>query len=276
MAKIPERITGAWLNSLPVEERIEVLRGPFGRRMHTWAASHVTYIRWASRMRFGEKINNGSIFFLDIGGDLFAVTARHVYDGYLADKQKYGRVTCYIENIEFDPEKRLRGYRDNIDIVTFNISYDELRTVAKQAIVSEASAWPPPHPISGQTSIIAGFPAASRLWVNWRSISFGLYIASPRINSVSDRQITCPLEREFWVDTMGRGLPPKGFDLGGISGGPLLMPMDTDGSWNLYLGGVISEAPSKDFETVVSVPAHFIAADGKINDERSSPIRHVV
>jgi hypothetical protein len=76
---------------------------------------------------------------------------------------------------------------------------------------------------------------------------------------------------------MGNGLPPQGFDLGGISGGPLLIPMDTDGVWNFYLGGVISEAhTSRAYETVVSVPAHFIAEDGTIRAEGSIPVRHAI
>lgn len=277
MIELPEQITGRWLNDLSVEDRKKILRGPFGKRMHAWAGSYVTYIRWATDMMFGRRINNGSIFFLDVGGRLLAVTARHVYDAYLTAMQKYRRVTCHVENIEFNPERRLRGYRANVDIVTFDFTYEELMKIGKQALVVAADAWPPPHPVSGQAAILAGFPAAARIWINRRSISFGLYIASPRINSVSDQQITCPLEREFWIDIMGRGLPPRGFDLGGASGGPLFMPMDNDGLWNLYLAGVISEAKtSMDYETVVSVPAHFIAADGSINDERSAPIRHVV
>jgi hypothetical protein len=142
--------------------------------------------------------------------------------------------------------------------------------------VADPAAWPPPHPFPGQTAFLAGFPGRSRLWLNFSSISFGLYVAAPRINSASDRQITCPFEREYWIDPTGHGLPPRGFDLGGISGGPMLIPMDTNGVWNVYLGGVISEAHSRDYESVVSVPAHFISWNGTIQQEGSAPIRHAV
>ena len=276
MIKIPDQITGSWLNSLSVEDRKVVLAGPFSQRMHAWAGSHVTFIRWATGMMFGTRINNGSIFFLDIGGKLFAVTARHVYDAYMLAKKNYKRVICHVGNLEFNPERRLVGYDSSIDIVTFDFTYDELATTGKQAIVVASGTWPPPHPMSGQAALLAGFPAASRLWINRRAISFGLYVASPMINSVSDAQVTCPLERDFWIEATGRHLPPRGFDLGGASGGPLFLPMDKDGLWDLYLGGVISEAKaSMDYETVVCVPAHFIAADGSIN-RRSVPIKHVV
>jgi hypothetical protein len=277
VAEIPEQITGAWLNGLSPEQRIEVLRGPFGRRMHTWAGSHVTYIRWAATSPFGTRIRNGSMFFLDLGGRLLAITAAHVYREYLSTKRRNRRVACYVQNVEFDPELQLRGQRDGIDVVTFDFNYDDLTRIGKQALVAGDKSWPPPHPFSGQGAFLAGFPAASRLWIDWRSISFGLYVGSLRINTASDRQITCPFEREYWIDATGRGLTPRGFDLGGLSGGPLLIPMDVDGVWNFELGGIISEArTSVDYETVVSVPAHFIAPDGSINDELSAPVRHAV
>jgi hypothetical protein len=143
-----------------------------------------------------------------LGGRLLAVTAAHVYRGYLDAKLGARRVLCHIGNVEFDPERRLVGIGQNVDIVTFDFTYEELRRVGKQAlVVADAVLWPPPHPFSGQGAFLVGFPAASRLWLSWRAMSFGLYIGCPRINSVSDRQITCPFEREFWIDPVGRGLP---------------------------------------------------------------------
>jgi hypothetical protein len=246
--------------------------------MHTWAGSHVTFFRWATPSILGPRIRNGSAFFLDIGGRLLVVTAAHVYHGYREAKRKARRVRCHIGNAEFDPDDRLVGLGQNVDIATFDFTYDELRSVGKgkQAlVVADPASWPPPHPFSGQGAFLAGFPGASRLWLTSRSVSFGLYTASPRINSASDRQITCPSEREHWIDPMGHGLPPLGFDIGGISGGPLLIPMDIDGVWNFHLGGVISEAHTTGYETVVSVPAHFIASDGTIA-EQSAPVQHAI
>lgn len=274
-------ITAAALNALTVEQRIEVLRGPFGRQMHAWAGSYVTFFRWArqsslTRSVSGTTIRNGSVFFIDIGGKLLAITAAHVYRGFLESKRRATRSICQIENIEFDPEARLISLGDKIDIATFDFTYDELRKVGKQALTVQAESWPPPHPFSGQAAYFAGFPGVSRLWTDWRTISFGLYIASSPIGTASDSQITCPFEREFWIDASGHGLPPQGFDLGGVSGGPVLLPMEEDGAWTFHLGGVISEAQaSRDFETITATPAHFIAEDGRIR-EHSLPTRHAV
>jgi hypothetical protein len=277
IAEVPDQVTGGWLNSLPPERRIKFLQDGFGHRMNMWAAGHVSCIWFMERMLFGRsRVRNGSIFFLGLGDRLFAVTAAHVFDGYLAAKRKAPSTICRIGNLEFDPERRLVGRRPSIDIATFDFSYDELRAVQKQALLVDPNDWPPPHPFSGQGAIVSGFPGSLRLWTNWNAVNFGLYSGHLRINNASDRSITCPFEREYWIDTMGHGLPAEGLDLGGISGGPLLMPMETGGSWSLQLAGVVSEAPSGSFETVVSVPAHFIASDGTIYDERSAPVRHAV
>jgi hypothetical protein len=38
-------------------------------------------------------------------------------------------------------------------------------------------------------------------------------------------QLCCQFDRRYWVDIRGLGLPPVGYELGGISGGPMLQPI---------------------------------------------------
>jgi len=221
--------------------------------------------------------NNGSSFFLEIDDRLFAVTASHVYSGFLRGKEISGRnIKCKIGNLDFDPIARLRGHSVGVDIVTFDISKEELEVIGKQAIVSTSALWPPPHPFTGQTAMVAGFPGEGRLWLNQQSISFGLYIGRQPVGTASDHSITCPLEREHWIEVGGLRSMPEGSDLGGISGGPLLLPMEANGVWSLSLGGVISEAPAGLIETIVSVPSHFIGRDGGVLDRRSAPVKFAV
>ncbi|MDB5410119.1 MAG: serine recombinase [Rhodospirillales bacterium] len=54
----------------------------------------------------------------------------------------------------------------------------------------------------------------------------------------------------------------------------MMMPLEKNGSWSFHLAGVIAEFPSRALgvETVIAAPAHYIAADGSIN-ENSAPVR---
>jgi hypothetical protein len=256
------------LNAMSVEDRAKALDELFPA-MDRWAAQHISYFRWNRRtLIIGQTaMSNGSCFFIDFSGQLFLVTAAHVYDGYLADKGKSGaaNIICHVENMPFDPEARLRSYNRDLDIATFEFSYDDLIKMGKQAI--SGSPWPPPEPPQELAVWFGGFPGITRLWLRSNAISFGLCMGHVPITTVTDRQITCRFNREQFITAEGRRTGPPGMDLGGMSGGPLLLPLGTEeGEWHYCLGGVICEARSGvDFETVVAVRAHFINPDGSIS-----------
>ena len=271
------------LNSMSDAEKVELARSPFVRQLHATAGTLVTTIRWSYvHATLGtQRWRNGSAFFLDIDGRIIAITAAHVLRLYQEGKQMArGRIACQLGDLTFDPEARLIDVNDGIDIATFNVTADEFAQIGKQAFAVPASDWPPPHPATtrpgrpGLTGYFAGFPEDARLWINSWAMSFGLYVAGGPIGSATERQISMPFERQYWVDTLGLGFPPTGFDPGGISGGPMMMPLERDGVWSFHLAGVISEFPPSvlGVETVIAAPAHFIAADGRIN-ANSAPIR---
>jgi hypothetical protein len=87
------------------------------------------------------------------------------------------------------------------------------------------------------------------------------------MTGVTDRQITCRFDRKTWVKRPGVPLPAFGPDLGGISGGSVLLPLDNgQGVWDFYLAGIITQAHSSvDFETIISIRSHFINTDGTIS-----------
>jgi hypothetical protein len=67
------------------------------------------------------------------------------------------------------------------------------------------------------------------------------------------------------LDLGGSGLPPPGYDIGGVSGGPMLMPTLVEGGVIWRFAGVIIEAAAGTlFEQVVAVRAHYIHPDGRI------------
>lgn len=66
-------------------------------------------------------------------------------------------------------------------------------------------------------------------------INFGFHSGMTGAASVTNHQITVRFEREFMIDQHGTGLPPPGYGLGGISGGPLLAPDFRNGAWTWRL-----------------------------------------
>ena len=235
--------------------------------MQRWAASYITHFQWARQTPLGIIVNNGSCFFLDLRGNLFLITAAHVYRAFLKAKEKFGdRIECRVGHVPFDPQAHLRDHDQGMDISIFNFTYEELAKIdGKQAIAP--ADWPPPEPIPDCAAFLGGFPGEGRRWVRQNTLRFGLHICQTGITVVTDRQITCRFDRKNWIKPIGVPLPAFGADYGGISGGPVLLPLDDGhGVWDFYLVGIVTEArASVHYETVVAVRSHFINHDGTIS-----------
>jgi hypothetical protein len=106
--------------------------------------------------------------------------------------------------------------------------------MGKQAIAT--TPWPPPEPAETNAAFFGGFPGILRLWLRRNAVSFGLHLAQTPITTVTDRQITRRFNREDWIPVEGRRVPPPGTDLGGLSGGPVLLPLGTEeGVWHFEM-----------------------------------------
>ena len=142
---------------------------------------------------------------------------------------------CQIDNIPFDPAAKLRGYNRDLDIATFEFSYDDLIKMGKQAI--SGSPWPPPEHIpEGLAVWFGGFPGINRLWIGSNKMSLGISMGHVPITTVTLRQITCRFDREQFVSAENHRTAPSGFDMGGMSGGPLLLPYGNEvGEWYYWL-----------------------------------------
>jgi hypothetical protein len=269
------------LNAMTDDERKAFAEGPVAKTFLEVAGTNVTMLRWNYRhaVLASSEWRNGSAFFVDTGTRLIVVTAEHVYRAYLKarDNASKGSITCQLGNLLFKPEERLIDASQDLDIATFEISAEELIEVGKRAFTLGDGIWPPPHPgSSGLNAIVAGFPEKTTLWISPTGASFGMFLGAGPIGSHSDRQISMQIDRLAWIDTLKVGVPPPGFDFGGISGGPMMMVVERDRRWHHTLAGVVVEFPTSALgvETVVAVPAHFIAADGKLNSN-SAPTRFV-
>jgi hypothetical protein len=258
-----------WLNALSDAEKQSVAMSDFARSMHNAGGEHVAWLLWSAQDEDKPtplEYRQGSMFFLDCGRGPFAVTAGHVFGQFIRDREER-RVRGYqLGNIGFDLEERLIDWgRDKkIDIATFRITREEIAEIGKKVVAGTDGAWPPP-PNVNEVVYFGGFPGAERVEVATREFSFGLHSGMVPLTDMTEYQVCCRFDRRYWVDVRGLGLPPIGYDLGGVSGGPMLQPIYRDGLWGWRLVGVISEAITvEEFERITAVRAHFISPGGHI------------
>ena len=261
----PER-----LNAMSMAERTSDAVKAFSLRRHNDAAEHVLWWLWRRQTRGTPtplEPQQGSMFLLDCGRGAFAVTAAHVFDGFLGDRQTHRVRSCQIGNVGFNPEERLiaSGAQQGIDIATFRVTPEEIAATGKRTVRGADGVWPPP-PNIGEPVFFGGFPGAERVAVAPHEISFGLYGVMVPLTDFTEYQLCARMEPEYRVDVRDLGLPPEGYNLGGISGGPMLQPVFQDGRWGWRLAGVLSEAVAvQGFERITAVRAHFILPDGRLS-----------
>lgn len=262
--------TPEWLNTLRDDEKKIVAESAFARQMHDDGAAHIAWLFWRGERRIigaPPIVHGASAFLLDCGRGPFVVTAGHVYLQFLDDRRRSRRLSSQIGNVEFDLEDRLIdcGSERRIDIATFRIYTNEIKDLKNKVVIGTDGAWPsPPNP--GEIALFGGFLGTQRILVGPNEVSFGIHLAMTPVTDFTDQQIRCRLDRRFWVDTRGLGLPLPGFDLGGVSGGPLLVPIHVNDRWTWRLAGVVSEAQMhREYEAVIAERAHFILPNGKIN-----------
>lgn len=215
---------------------------------------------------FGDpKLNSawqGSIFFISIEEGIIGITADHVYQGYLDEKDKNQSIKCYIMQEVFDIENKLIDRNSKLDVATFTFTEIEIEKIARAVYRIEPKYWPVDPPIEGQEVIFAGYPGVDR-HIRGQVVDIGCHMALHRVQSISDKDISCVFEREYMVDALGHGLPqPKQF-LGGISGGPLFK-LITNGIERWELVGIVYEF-DQDNEILKARQTKYILPDGRID-----------
>lgn len=208
------------------------------------------------------------MFFLDAGEGVFAVTAGHVYQGYLEAKGIYPATYCQLWNMRFDPAARLIACQSDPetepDIATFQVTPQEVSRLGKMALTGSQSSWPPAPPEEGKGVFFAGFPSRERLQVSLNEINFGVFQGGLVATSVSERDILCYVEQEHLIDTPWfPGQASVDYDARGVSGAPLISLVDNYGVWSWRLGGVIYKAPEAG-GMLFAVRAEYILPDGTL------------
>ena len=242
------------------DEAIALLMGDFGPETLKTTARYVAPLFWQRPEKGHLRImRNGSIFFLRPESVSFAVTSNHVFQAYIRDRESTSNITCQIGDMTFSPEERLIESSDELDIATFRVSSSEVSQLNKM----ELTIWPPRVPEEGKGILFAGFPGHERFTLSSHEFSFGIYAALGTATSISDRDITCQFERENWIEISGFQVPPEGYDLGGMSGAPLLTVIERSDLWIWTLGGVIREF-NQPLEILRASRADRILPDGRL------------
>jgi hypothetical protein len=211
-------------------------------------------------------LRNGSAFLIDHGHGVLAITAGHVFREYCRAKRIARAIVCQLGNALFDPEESLIDCNDDLDIATFRVSAAMTGQVDKPIVPPDLPNWAPLNPVEKNFAFFAGFPGQTRGMSPTGQVFVAVpYFAMTPITSVTDRQITCRFEREKMIDFGGGGLPPPGYDIGGVSGGPMLIPTLVNQGIVWRFAGVIVEAAAGSlFEQIVAVRETFIQPNGHV------------
>jgi hypothetical protein len=250
------------LPEITPEQARELAGGAYGQTILRTAGSYVVPICWPESVDGGGvHLTNGSAFFVRTPRALFGVTAAHVVHQFLLDKAARPQLTCCLLDSDgpLDFPRDLIAVGTTVDIATFRANDELVARLGKQAI----TAWPPGTPNVGKGIFYAGFPGQVRNRTGTHEFSFGLCPGAGIADDVLDREIVSNLHREDLVDTLGNGLPPEGFEFGGMSGGPVLAVIET-GLISWKLAGVISRGSTLAGGTLISARATCLQDDGTL------------
>ncbi len=228
------------------------------------AKNYIAPIYWHSGSDTSQSIiHNGTIFFLNTGERLFAVTANHVYQAFLNDQCIDPSIICKVGNLTFDLNERLIDCDHDIDIATFRIDATEVQKIGKTTLTSYQDFWPPMPPSQGKGVFFCGFPENCREGRTTKDCVFGIYAANTVATEISGDVITCEFDRDKWVAHPKAPFPDPGFNMSGVSGAPLLalieMPILV---WTL--AGIIYQAPKNLGDMILVRRANRILANGFI------------
>jgi hypothetical protein len=268
------------------EDQARTIMSVLGRAEGEFAASASVPIFWIIRDRERQhRARNGTGFFLNTGARLFGVTANHVLEGWRNDCDTKQVTALQFGDLPFDPGGRnaIIGAHADIDIATFHVSPEEVRKVGKTPLTGYQSEWPPAPPHQGRGIYYAGFPGTEKIWLSSREISFGVAYAGGVASSVSERDVSSLIERDYIMPVRdGPPIPPENYNFQGISGGPMLSVINHKGLRTWALAGVIHQGPNTEpdpnkairgLEIIKARRAHFILPDGSLDVARWDSLR---
>jgi len=142
-------------------------------------------------------LDNGMVFFLDIGAGPFGVSANHVFEDFKKVRNDSDLV-CQIGDIVFDPIERIIEEDPESDIITFSINDIELNKIQRIAHKPPNDAWPPQSLNQGDDIVFCGYSGAGRI-VTGDLITWSPTCCLYPVTATHDDYLIIQFNREDWV-----------------------------------------------------------------------------
>ena len=151
-------------------------------------------------------------------------------------------MACLIQLTHYNILNAIIDLSDNLDIMTFRISEEQVRNSGAQAFDVSAK-WPPEIPLMRQMPIqLVGFPEFLRE-IDYAAplVSCGTYQALTLVEDYNDREIIV-----IYDPKQSQGAPrllPLGLNMSGCSGGPAIIHRTQNSIHRWYPVGLIAGGP---------------------------------
>jgi hypothetical protein len=209
--------------------------------------------------------NNGTAFIFQPGSSPCLVTAGHVYERATKLEQTSSSGKTGVGTCRMAFSNRLIALDGDLDLATIRLSAEEAQELGTDPVPLGRFGWPPPVPEENELAVLAGYPGTERNQGGDDRVEMGLYTAYLRIASVGSRQIRFTIDNAELDDFLGKGMPPEGYPLGGLSGAPVIVLERGDClTWRLC-GVVTDQQVLFGQDTVLAGRADFILDSGRIN-----------
>lgn len=208
------------------EEARALLAGPLGEQLGRFP------LRWCKPAFFGVppapgrqvEVKNGTASLIVRGEEHFAITCRHVVDGYRLTREQSDAVFFQIGDCAVDPLGQLVAQgEDELDVAVLHLTPEQAARIVHGSFgIGERffriGQDRPDLVEEGVGVAFAGFPGALRRAQAIDELNFGAYAcgATP-VTASNEVRFICQFERDEWVR---QGNEPEPETIGGLSGGP--------------------------------------------------------
>ena len=239
--------------------------GPLGQEFARFPLRFCAPVLWGANplKASNSKVTNGTVSLLRLGDRNLGITCAHVLKGFRDARSQDGSVIFQIGNARLEILERVIDEKEKLDLAILDlddISLDDMRIGKELQFFEQPGAWPPENLSEGDFVTLAGFPGKWKLQPFNMEVEFASWsLGMTRVSSVTEMQIGCLFEREYWVPSIGPSHVDHPTDLRGMSGGPVFIHRTL--AWDFV--GVIYEY-SSGLDLLFSRPSSLVSAEGRL------------